>query len=223
VEFDRQMRGFAGTMPSREVELRSFTIGGVAIPRRRVTVAAAALPSVFFGPLDGVLGADVLGAFDVDFDLAQHRMILHEPQSCPTAAPDWTDRYVGISTGLSAAQHLFFRAQLDGRSIFAIVDTGAQMTLLSTKAARALGVSEATLAQEKAITIRGAAGELLSGHVHRFSGLDVGGVALHNPEIVVADFTLREADLVLGIDFVRSRRIWFSYRSRQIFLSRTSR
>ena len=63
----------------------------------------------------------------------------------------------------------------------------------------------------------------MSGRVHRFSQLDVAGEPVRNPEIVVADVTLRDADLVLGIDFVRSRRIWFSYRSRQIFLSRARR
>jgi predicted aspartyl protease len=223
VEFDRRMRGVAGTMPTREVELQSFTIGGVAIPWRRITVSPATLPSVFFGPLDGVLGADVLSAFDVDIDLAQDRMILHEPQSCPGVAPDWVAPYVGIGTGLSAGEHLFFPVQLDGRRMFAIVDTGAQMTTLSTKTARALGVSEATLAQDKPVTIRGAAGERLSGRVHRFSQLDVGGEAQRNPEIVVADLSLRDADLVMGVDFVRSRRIWFSYRSRQIFMLRARR
>ncbi len=44
-----------------------------------------------------------------------------------------------------------------------------------------------------------------------------------NPEIIVADLARRDADLVLGIDFIRSRRIWFPYGSRQIFLSRARR
>jgi predicted aspartyl protease len=223
VEFDRRMRGIARTMDTREVELHSFTIGGVAIPWRRIAVVAATLPSVFSGPLDGVLGADVLSAFDVDVDLAQDRIVLHEPQSCPEAAPDWSAPYVTISTGLSAGEHLFFPVQLDGRRVYAIVDTGAQMTALSTRTARALGVSETTLAQEKVMTIRGSAGEQLSGHIHRFARLDVSGEALHNPEIIVADLTLSDADLVLGVDFIRSRRVWFSYRSRQIFLSRAHR
>jgi clan AA aspartic protease (TIGR02281 family) len=223
VEFDRRMRGIGGTLPIREAELSSFTIGGVAIPWRRIAVAPATLPNVFSGPLDGVLGADVLSYFDVDVDLAQHRIVLHEPQSCPAASPDWAEPYVRISTGRSAGEHLFFAVQLDGRSIVAIVDTGAQMTTLSTKTALALGVTQAKLAQDKSMTTRGAAGEMLSGHVHRFSQLDVGGEAARNPEIVVADLNLRDADLLLGIDFVRSRRIWFSYGSRRIFLSRARR
>jgi len=40
-----------------------------------------------------------------------------------------------------------------------------------------------------------------------------------DPEIVVADMKLREADLVLGVDLLSSRRLWLSYGSRRIFIS----
>ena len=223
VEFSRRMRGIAGALPIREVELRSFTIAGAAIPWHRIAVAPATLPSVFFGPLDGLLGADVLSSFDIDIDLSHHRMVLHEKQSCPDAAPDWAEPYVGISTGRSRSEHLFFPVQLDGREIVAIVDTGAQMTALSSKAALALGVSEAALAHDPSKTMHGATGEQVSGHIHRFSQLKVGEDPARDPEIVVGDANLPDADLVLGIDFVRSRRMWFSYGSRRIFLSRPRR
>jgi hypothetical protein len=66
----------------------------------------------------------------------------------------------------------------------------------------------------------GAAAGQLSSHAHRFSSLEIGGEIVGNPEIVVADVKLSDADLVLGIDFLISRRIWWSYGSQQIFLSR---
>lgn len=223
IEFDRRMHGIAGSLPIREVELRRFTIGGVAIPWRRIAVAPATLPSVFFGPLDGLLGADVLSFFDVDIDLPRHRMILHEQPSCPFAAPDWAEPFVAIDTGRSAGEHLFFPVHLDGRAIVAIIDTGAKITTLSTKIAMALGVSDAMLARDRSITLRGAAGESVTARVHRFSQLEVGRDATHDPEIAVATLNLRDADLVLGFDFVSSRRMWLSYGSHRIFLSRAKR
>jgi len=36
----------------------------------------------------------------------------------------------------------------------------------------------------------------------------------------VTDVMLSDADLVLGIDFLKSRRLWLSYGSQQLFLSR---
>jgi hypothetical protein len=50
--------------------------------------------------------------------------------------------------------------------------------------------------------------------------LEVGGAIVRDPEVIVADMRLSDADLGLGIDFLRSRRIWFSYGWQQIFLSR---
>jgi hypothetical protein len=45
---------------------------------------------------------------------------------------------------------------------------------------------------------------------------------VRNPALIVADVSLRDADLILGIDFLSSRRLWLSYGSQQIFLSRGS-
>jgi clan AA aspartic protease (TIGR02281 family) len=220
IEFQRQMRGIGGSLQTDEVELRSFTLGGVAVPWRRVRVAPINTGNVFSGPLDGVLGADTLSSFDVDLDLPGHRMVLYAKQTCPDAAPAWTEAYARIGTGRSFGGHLFFPVQLDGRRIDAFIDTGAQHTVLSMKAASALGVTGTSLARDQAITLHGAAAEQMSAHVHRFSQLQIGPEVIRNPELIVTDIRLNDADIVLGIDFLRSQRIWMSYGSQQIFLMR---
>jgi hypothetical protein len=70
------------------------------------------------------------------------------------------------------------------------------------------------------VSVRGVAGEQLAARVHRFSQLEIGVETIPNPEIVVTDVMLSDADLVLGIDFLKSRRLWLSYGSQQLFLSR---
>jgi predicted aspartyl protease len=220
IEFDRELRGVAGGLQTSEVELQSFAIGGVAIPWRRVRVAPVTVASVFSGPLDGVLGAESLNSFDIDLDLPNNRMTLYGKQTCADASPAWTEPYVTIAAGRSKADHLFFPVWLDGHKISAFVDTGSQLTVLSASAARALGVSPTSLAQDRAATLRGAAGEQLSGRVHRFARLEIGSEVVRNLEMVVTDLRLGDADLVLGIDFLRPRRIWLSYGSQKIFLLR---
>jgi predicted aspartyl protease len=220
IEFQRQMRGIGGSLQTGEVELRSFTIGGAAIPWRRVRVAPVNMMSVFSAPLDGVLGADTLSSFDIDLDLPGHRMILYGKQTCPNAGPAWSEPYVRIPTGQSLNDRLFFPVRLDGRRIDTIVDTGAQLSVLSVKAAIALGLTEGILARDPAGMVRGIGAEQLAARVHRFSRLEIGSEVIRNPEIVVTDVRLADADLVLGIDLMRSRRVWLSYGSRQIFLVR---
>jgi clan AA aspartic protease (TIGR02281 family) len=214
------MRGVGGSLQTSEVELRSFTVGGVAIPWRRVRVAAVNVASLFSGPLDGVLGADSLSSFDIDLDLPNNRITFYDKQTCPGAVPAWAEPYVTIAAGRSGGGHLFFPVQLDGHKIDAFVDTGAQSTVLSTSAALALGVTAALLARDRVAILRGAAGEQVNGRVHQFARLNIGTEAVHNPEMIVTDLRLSDADLVLGIDFLRPRRIWLSYGSQQIFLLR---
>jgi predicted aspartyl protease len=222
IEFDRQIRGISGSLATNEVELRSFTAGDVAIPWRRVRVASLNMPSVFSGPLDGVVGADTLSSFDVDLDLPHHRMVFYGKQSCPSAAPAWAEPYSTIKARRTFSNHLSFPVQLNGHQIDTFIDTGAQLSVLSGRAALALGVTDAALARDRATVTLGAAAERLNSHLHRFSRMEVGGEVVRNPELVVADVSLKDADLVLGIDFLASRRIWLCYGSQQIFLSRRS-
>ena len=220
IEFDRQIRGLSGSLATNEVELRSFTAGDVAIPWRRVRVASLNMPSVFSGPLDGVLGADTLSSFDVDLDLPHHRMVFFGKQSCPSAAPAWAEPYATIPARKTFSNHLSFPTQLDGRQIDTFIDTGAQLSVLSSKAALALGVTDAVLSRDRATVTLGAAAERLNSHLHRFSRIEIGGEVVRNPALIVADVSLKDGDLVLGIDFIAARRIWLSYGSQQIFLSR---
>jgi predicted aspartyl protease len=218
IEFPRQLRGISGGLGSHEVELRSFAAGPVALPWHRVLVAPVTMAQVFATPLDGLLGADVLSDFDIDLDLAHHELKFYGKQTCPTAAPDWTQPYISLSTGLSRGEHLFFAVQLDGRPLTAFIDTGAQITTISTAAARATGVTESLLLSDRPVTTQGIAAGPLSARLHRFAKLNVGPLVIANPEILVADVKVNEADMVLGIDFLLQRRLWLSYGSRRVFL-----
>jgi predicted aspartyl protease len=219
-ELGRQMRGITGDIPAGELDLRSFTIGGVEVPRRRVRVAPIEIVNALSGALDGVLGADTLSSFDIDLDLPGRHMTLYRGQSCAAAAPVWAQPFARIAAGRSPGNRLYFPVQLDGRRVSALFDTGAQFSVLSTRTAMALGVNDAVLARDPAVTVHGADGKHLSAHAHRFFRLEVDGEVVRNPEIDVTEISLNEADLVLGIDFLGSRRVWISYDSQQLFLMR---
>ena len=136
--------------------------------------------------------------------------VLHQA-ILPNAAPAWTDPYARIVASRSISDHLFFPVQLDGRKIDAFFDTGSQLSVLSLGAALALGVTRADLAHDRPIITLGAAAERLSSHLHRFSQLEIGDEVIHRPEFVVTDVKLNDADLVLGINFLISQRVWFSF------------
>jgi predicted aspartyl protease len=204
------------------VLIHSLAIAGVPIPWQRVRVAPLYVERAFSVKLDGVLGADTLSSFDIDIDLPSHRLALYQKQTCAGAGPAWTGPYSKILARRSPGNHLCVPVQLDGHSVRAFIDTGAQFSVMSKTAAAALGITDQLLAHDLAMTVHGAAAEQLDGRVHRFALLAIGTETIRNPEIGVTDLRLGDADLVLGVDFLQSQRVWMSYGSQQIFLSRRS-
>ncbi len=216
IQFQRQLKGVAAAVQSEDIEFERLTIGGVDIPWRRAMVAKTTLPQIFMGA-DGFLGTDVLGKFDIDLDLPHQRMWLYERGSC---MPDWADAHSKIEIGRSAINgHMFFPVRLDNRKITATIDTGADRTTLSTSTARAMGLADAVLAHDRPGVTRGFGGGQLTSRIHQFTSLTVGSIRLNDPEIVVTDLRLRGIDLILGLDFLRSRRLWLSYAGFRVFLS----
>lgn len=217
VQFRRSLKGVAGSLQSREVEFNSFTLGGVDLPWRRVRIASFAM-SPILSRVDGVLGADVLSKFDLDLDVPNRRMSLYEKGIC---TPGWAVPYAEIKIGRSAANdNVFFPVQLDYRKIAATIDTGAQRSTLSATTARAMGFTDAILAHDPPIVTRGFGSGRLDSRIHRFESLTVGDITVSNPQIVVTDLRLRGIDLILGMDFLRSRRLWLSYAGFRVFLSK---
>jgi predicted aspartyl protease len=219
-EYARRMRSLGGAVAGGDARLRSLDLGGMALPDVRVLVGSVSLPAVAGKPVDGLLGADFLADFEIDLDLARRRVLLYQPPACPITAPAWSEPYATVKANRSLHDRLFFPVSLDGHTLAALIDTGAQLTALDSASTAALGVTGAALSRDPVATLRGAAAEIVKSHAHRFTRLEFAGEVVHDPVIVVARLGLQDADLVLGADFLRWHRVWLSYGSHQIFVGR---
>lgn len=218
-EYPRRMRSLDGAVSSGDARLHNLGLGGTALSDFRVLVGSVSLPGLGGRPLDGLFGADFFSSFEVDLDLAHARMTLHERLACAIAAPPWSEPFAAIPVNRSLHDHLFFPVTLDGHRFAAFIDTGAESSAVDAGAALALGVSGAALNHDPVADLRGAGSELVKSRAHRFARLEIGGETLRDRVIVVTNLRLQDADLVLGVDFLRSRRVWLSYASHQIFLA----
>lgn len=219
-EYARPMRSLGGAVSGGDARLRSFELGGMTLRDLTILVGPVSLPSVDGKPIEGLLGADFLGDYDIDLDLAHHRITLFAPPPCPLGAPAWGSAYTTIAANRSLHDRLFFRVRLDGRPLAALIDTGAQLTTLDADTAAALGVTGPSLARDPVATLRGATAEPVTSRAHRFAELQIDGEMLRDQTIMVTRLGLQDADLVLGADFLRWQRVWLSYASHRIFLER---
>jgi predicted aspartyl protease len=219
-EYPRRMRSLGGNVSSGDAHLRNVQFAGMTLDDFRILVAAISFPRMSGSAIDGLLGADFLSSFDLDLDLPRRRLILYDRLACALAAPPWGQPFSRIPVNRSLHDRLFFPVLLDGHRVTALIDTGAQRTAIDLDTAAKLGVGPAALARDPVTTLRGVASEVVKSWAHRFGRLEVGGESVRDPIIVVTRLGLQDADLVLGSDFLRNRRIWLSYGAHQILLGR---
>jgi predicted aspartyl protease len=219
-EYARPMRSLGGAVSGGDARVRSFDPGGLALSNFTVLVGPVSLPALDGKPIDGLLGADFLGDYELDLDLPHRRITLFAPPSCPITGPPWRGAYTTIIANRSLHDRLFFTVKLDGRPLAALIDTGAQLTTLDADSAAALGVTGSALAHDPVTMLRGATAETIRSRAHRFAELQIDGEWLRDQTIMVTGLGLQDADLVLGADFLRWQRVWLSYASHRIFLER---
>src|SRR5579864_8093572 len=75
----------------------------------------------------GTIAPDLLQKFDLDFDFAKGRLNLFSPDHCAGAVPAWTTDPIAVVPilPLDESNHIRIEIQVDGKTVQAVVDTGA--------------------------------------------------------------------------------------------------
>ena len=220
-DFDhaQTMKGVGGNVRAGEVRPDLVTAGGRKLPEIAFAVVPTALPPVGEEEVDGLLGADMLGAYDIDLDIGHHLVRLYDPAACPTPALPWRREYAEVSAHLSRHRHVAFPVTLDGHKLTAFIDTGAQLTLLDRDAVADLGVSDAALGRDRSVLMQGVSRQIVAAREHRFERLGMADAVLLGPVVAVMPLRLDDADLLMGADLLMRERIWLSYATQRIFVA----
>jgi 8-oxo-dGTP pyrophosphatase MutT (NUDIX family)/Mg-chelatase subunit ChlD len=161
---------------------------------------AASLTREIGTPVSGILGADILGQFDVGFDIGSHRLILDENCWALAGRPVVADFRSGVPTLLS---------RISGESVPLLFSTGTRISLLRADLA--------------------ASGEVVGRDFAIIAGVGRYETDLRNVEVRLGDATYSipvgtlprdlEATLsgnglagIIGAPFLRSRRVCMSAR-----------
>jgi hypothetical protein len=190
---------------------------------------------------DGIFAANFLAAYDVELDLAHHKMNLFTQDHCPGNVVYWTQDYVAVPFHLDASLHATFDASLNDQPLRALLDTGASSTILSAQVARHRfdfdPVAAGTVPDGNLIA---GGGELLPFYLHRFQSLTLGGVQFRNTEVkVMTDHMTRvirdrapkessameetkETPLIVGLSHLARLRVYIAYGEQMVYFSAAS-
>ena len=202
----------AGSMnwPSKAV---ATALGTVTLKPAPVFVAHIKWPLRDQDEVDGLLGGQVLSAYDADIDMPHGRLTLYQPRHCPNGPAPFGGPSMTLHAAGSLAHKLAVPIRVDNVDMVAVVDTGANATLLDSTRVK---LTAEDLAKDRSRRATTADPVGLDVHVHRFAQLQVGNETIENPTLVVSPMRRTGFNALLGSDYWRTRRIWLSYAGRTV-------
>ncbi len=217
-----QVWGIGGGQARSLVTVRRLAFGDVRIDRPRLEVLVTARPAAGLVP-DGGLGDDVLSEFEVDLDLPHGRATLYQGRPCDGHLPGWpvVDAALPWTRAFPVGLQVAIPATLEGHAIQALIDSGAETTVVGDASALASGLPESELASDLETHMVGVGPGQLPARLHRFSALAVGGQTLPDVETAVIALPFASFGMVLGADYLQTHKVWISYASGRVFVAHT--
>ncbi len=217
--YTTRAQGVGGITTTTDVRPDRFVLGGVHFPLDRIAVGTFTLRTDRGLDADGLLGADVLLAFDLDIDVPGGKLTLYHATTCPQLHLPWTQPAV-LLTGVRAHKdRLMVPITLDGVDGTAFLDTGAQVNLISGSMVQRMGLTSQTFANDPTIRQHGVGPAEVISHVHRFDRLRIGPVVQQPAVLTVMDGDAGFGDALIGEQFLAGHRVWISFRSLQVYVS----
>lgn len=214
--------GIGGIERRSVADAMSIVLGATALHQRDsrhgAILAVATLASQRVGGhlIDGLLGRDLLGAFDVEIDPAKGTLSLWRVRNCAGRFLPWTGTYAAIPALRAYGEALVIPVEANGVALRALPDTGATETLLTAPGMVRLGLSAA----RRESTASGIGGHTRLVFPLRLSTLRVSGETQHDaPALGSALRVYPIVDMLLGADWFTAHRVWLSYATRQVFVS----
>jgi predicted aspartyl protease len=214
------IHGAGGTIVTHNAMVRSFGIGGLELIDQSTSVGPLPIPQGASMRAAGLVGADWLRSFDVELDLPHRRMALYRVSGCDGDYLPWQGKRTSVIAQIYHQGLVLLPVEVDGQRLTAMLDSGANNTMLTETAAARIGVEPATLTRGATGHATGVDGAVTTTHRHRFDRLRIGDIAYANPSISIGAFRFTGADMLLGADWLRTHRVWISYASHHVAFQR---
>ncbi len=208
------VRDAGGVRADRYVTVRSIMLGDHRIRARNYMVAPLR------EGIDGLLAPDLLREFDLDLDLAAHRLDLYAAGAC-TGKPPGSGVFSSVTMpDGGSARRMRIEATLDGRPVLATLDTGARQSYVAASAAQEMfGVAM----QGETGRARGIFGGQVAVTPHDFGALKIGDIVWESPRLNLAspEDGFDGAPILLGLQQLQGLRLFAAYSENKLYLSRT--
>ena len=230
---DFHVQGLLGRVQTRRTTVDHLKLGNGDLPDMDFLVGGNETEADTMG----ILGRNILGAFDTEYDLAHGMIRLVKPndECANTNMAYWAGK-----TPVSVVKMLLRRTEsqrsindlvrdddesapeiqadllLNGHRTTALFDSGASTTV-SLDAAHSAGVKDADLKNDGVMI--GAGRGKTDIWTASFDTVEIGGERVRNNRLHVADFDMKNSDMLLGSDFFLSHHIYVAQKQARIYFT----
>jgi predicted aspartyl protease len=174
----------------------------------------------------GVIGQNMLGAADVEYDLANGVIRLFHPDGCGGAVlaywlkPDQAYSVIDIEPTTPQAPNAKARARLNGAGITVVFDTGSPRSMLSRAAAGRGGVTPASPGTTPAGYASGVARHsALATWRGTFASFKLGDEEIRNTPLIFGAIGLEDADMLIGTDFFLAHHVYVANSQHKLYFT----
>jgi len=214
------LHGIGGVATASVTTVKEFTLAGVPIKNVQFVVGGSQTPGAV-----GLLGQNVLRLGDVEYDLAHGAIRLFKADGCgKNVMVYWAkdgEAYsaMDIAWATAASPNTAGTAYLNGAKLRVIFDTGADVSMLSLRAAERAGVTPDTPGVVKAGLVGGIGARGAQAWLGPFDSFKIGDEEVKHTQLRFGDLTLGDADMLVGADFFLSHRIYVATSQRKLYFT----
>ncbi|HLI17716.1 MAG TPA: aspartyl protease family protein [Rhodanobacteraceae bacterium] len=184
---------------------------------------------------EAALGANLLDFADLEIDLAHGKLTLFKPEGCRKAPLAYWVKNGGTYNVADLRpsynqydKRSFVDVTINGKTVRALLDSGAAATLLDRRAAKRVGIDLHGPGVKAAGRIRGVGAKTYQSWIVPIATFSVGTETIQHSEMLVMDgnFSDGSTDMVLGVDFMLAHhmyiansqgKIYFTYNGGRVF------
>ena len=233
---DEQVRGVGG-----DVDLYFTTINSLAISKDASLGKVDMLASADVGGSGfvGLLGENILGFADIEYDLPHGAIRFFKQQGCQSANLGYWSDGAAVEIDLTHTGKLppsrdrdpskydpgdlnrdvRAIALINGQKVYVTFDTGASSSILNKNVAARVGVTPDTPGAVSEGLFSGIGSERKSAWIAPFASFALGAERINNTRLRFGDLDRVQTDMLLGADFFLSHRIFIANSLSKAYIS----
>ncbi len=215
------LRGINGSASASITTVKEFTLPGATLHGIDFLVAGSQIDR---GSV-GVLGQNVLHVADVEYDLSQGVIRLMKAVDCSSKVTlaYWVDKTSPFSEisiesrerNSSAIGH----ASINGTDIRVLFDSGADVSMLTLRAAARIGIRPDSPGVTPGGMMGGFGANLTPSYIAPVESFKIGDEEIRHTRLRFADLQISDADMLLGPDFFLSHRIYVANSQQKLYFT----